>query len=716
MPVKPIRTMGRLATVVAAAGASLAFVAVLIVPAVRPFSAAASLGSSPATKFKPLATRSIVYARDGSILAALHADENRELATLDQVPAVVVHAVIDAEDRRFYQHGGVDMSSIFRAMVINAEAGHVAQGGSTITQQLVKNELLTSRRDVGRKVREAALAVRLEGELKKDTILERYLNTVYFGEGAYGVRAAAEKFFGKDLPDLQAGEAALLAGMIRDPLGYNPFLHPEVARSRRRYVLHQMAAEGHLSTAEAERFDLDPLPAAPSELQNEPKDYFVEEVKRRLLQDPRVGSSYQQRYHQLFRGGLRIYTSLDPAMQDAAKRAVDQNLPQSPFTAALVSMDPKNGEVRALVGGPNFEQAKFNLATQGARQAGSAFKAVTLAAALENGRSPLDTVDGSAPCSFMKKGWLKPWVVNNYEPGEGGVVSLTDATVHSLNCAYANLVLDLGPEKVVDMAHRLGVQRKLDAFPSITLGTEEVSPLEMATVFATLADDGVKHDPIFVTRVEDHDGHVLFEDRSKGDEAVKPEVARAETSVLQEVIRRGTGRKAAIDRPAAGKTGTAEDWHDAWFCGFTPQLATAVWMGSPAGQVSMYNVGGIRVVGGSYPSQIWSAFMREALSGAPTVDFAKPDMRDWGSAFIGENAPLLPTGLAPPPEEDTGLASSTTLPPVLITPGPPAALPVPVRPTAPPLHDQPNYQPNYQPYYGANDPAARRRERNDDYG
>jgi penicillin-binding protein 1A len=697
------RRLLRLGGVSASAGAALALSVLLAIPAMRPLASAVDLGRPVSSRFKPLSTRSIVYARDGAVLAVLHADEDRELVQrLDQVPKSLIDAVIDTEDRRFYQHNGVDMSSVARAMIINAQEGSLSQGGSTITQQLVKNEILTSRRDVGRKMKEAALAIRLEGELSKNEILKRYLNTIYFGEGAYGVRTAAERFFGKNsVGELTPPESALLAGLIRDPSGYNPFVHPDSARARRSYVLRQMVAMKHLDPKDAERYDVEPLPTAPQQVQPEVKDYFVEEVKRRLLQDVRVGSTYQQRYHQLFRGGLRIHTTLDSRMQEAAKNAVESNLPESPFTAALVAMDPENGEVRALVGGPNFEKAKFNLATQGARQPGSSFKTITLAAALAAGKSPNDSVDATAPCSFKKPGWLEPWTVNNYESGEGGVVSLTDAIVHSLNCAFANVVLDIGPQKVVDMAHELGVRadRKLQPYPSITLGAQEVTPLEMATVMSTFAADGVRHDPVFVTKVQTPGGHTLLENHADGKRAVEAEVVRTETSMLRQVITRGTGTKAAIGRPAAGKTGTAENWHDAWFCGYTPQLATAVWMGHPAGQIPMYNVGGVRVVGGTYPAQIWSSFMKKALEGVPVKDFPAPDTSKWGSNFIGEMA----TTTTLPPEIDplTGLPVGT-LPTVPTVPG---------LPGSPPYYGQPG-----QPGQPGTPRSAAQREQDDNAG
>jgi penicillin-binding protein 1A len=671
-----VRTLVRFTVIILVAGIALAAGLGLLAPNLRALAAAGSTPSSLVSDLRPLAARSVVYARDGSVLAVLHAEEDRDPAVLAEMPEPLVHAIVDTEDRSFYRHAGFDLRATMRALLVNARSGDVEQGGSTITQQLVKNSLLTPERSLDRKVREAVLAVRLESELGKADILERYLNTVYFGDGAYGVRAGAERFFGKELRDVTVDEAALLAAQIANPERYDPFTHSDAARARRRRVLEHMVTEGHLARADAERYAEMPLPDAPSNPLPKPDSYFVEEVKRRLLRDTRLGDTYQDRYQRVFRGGLRIHTTLDPRMQRLAESAVEAILPKSPFTAAVVAMDPTSGDVRALVGGPNFEKAKYNLVTQGQRQPGSAFKMVTLAAALENGYSVNDRVNGQSPCTFKLGKGIEPWKVDNYEGSHGGVVKLREATYRSLNCAYARLVQALGPEKVVEMARRLGVKSRLDPVLSITLGAEEVTPLDMATVVSTLADDGVHHDPVFVRRIETGDGHVLFRERRDGTRAVSVEVARTETDVLQDVVRKGTGTRAGIGRAAAGKTGTSQEWRDAWFCGYTPQLAAVVWMGSPLGQVSMRGVGGVNVAGGTYPARIWSQFMRAALAGDVARSFIAPESSAWPKASTisekGRGKPI--TGVRP-----TTTTGPGTLPTVPFGPLPP--LPTTTRPT-----------------------------------
>lgn len=609
-------------------------------------------GPPVADMLRAVALRSVVYARDGSVLANLHAEEDRTPARLEELPDVLLHAVVDVEDRSFFHHPGVDPRAVVRALVANVRAGRIVQGGSTITQQLVRNRLVGSERDLERKLREAALALRLEHELDKRAILERYINTVYFGHGAYGVRAAAERFYGKAVSELDGAEAALLAGLIADPARSSPFTHPEVAWDRRASALGRMVDAGHLHRAAAVRLAVRPLPAAPHDLYP-PDDHFVEEVKRGLLRDRRLGDTYQERYQAVFRGGLSIHTTLDPALQAAATEAVARILPPSPYTAALVALDAGSGEVRALVGGPNFEQAQYNLVTQGVRQPGSAFKAITMAAALEAGYSPLDRVNASRRCSFWMPKLRQYWHVRNYDGSRSGVTTLHDALVRSLNCGFARLVLAVGTDRVIDMANRLGVTRPLPRYAPITLGAGSVSPLEMATVFATFAAEGVRHDPVFVRRVEGPDGRTLFEEASPGRPVLDPEVARTLTSVLADVVRKGTGRRADIGRPAAGKTGTSEEWRDAWFCGYTPQLAAVVWMGSPEGEIPMRDVEGRPVVGGRYPAMIWADFMRQALKDAPVVGFTPPDPTRWPRPGVVRTSGRV----APRPPKQTGVTA-----------------------------------------------------------
>jgi penicillin-binding protein 1A len=474
--------------------------------------------------------------------------------------------------------------------------------------------------------------------MSKKQILERYLNTVYFGNGAYGLQAAAERYFNTDVGHLTLGQGALLASLIRDPVGDDPFRHPAAAKARRDLVVDRMRSLGHLSDDQVAQLKSEALPQPPPESPAQASDYFSEHVKQLLLADPRLGATLQERTYALFKGGLSIHTTLDPNDQRVAEQAVADNLPDSggQFNAALVSLDPTTGAVRALVGGPDFAQSKFNLATDGpGRQPGSSFKAFTLMAALEQGFSPRDTILGTAPCAIPNPGGTPdPWTPSNVEGEEGGVLSLTDATVHSINCAYARLIKLIGPDKVVDVAHRMGVTNPLSPHLSLTLGSEGVTPLQMASAYGTLAADGVHHAPYFVDSVEDRNGKVLFKNTPKGDRAVSSDNARIETQVLQQVVQRGTGTAAAVPGwDAAGKTGTTDDYTNAWFVGFTPTLTTAVWMGSPDGDVPMRNVGGIRVFGGTYPAQIWHAYMTAALAGQPVAGFPAPDSYPDGSQY-----------------------------------------------------------------------------------
>jgi len=637
---------------------------------------------SVAERLSILPERSVVFAADGSELEKLGSQNRASVSDLDQIPRVVIDAVIAIEDRTFWENAGIDLRAAARALMANLDSGEVEQGGSTITQQLVKNRILTPERDIGRKIREANYAYRLNLELSKEEILLAYLNTVYFGENAYGVQAAAERIAGKPLDQLNAADAALLAGLIARPAATNPYDSPEVAIERRNEVLDAMVDEEYLTKAEADLARQAPLVPSiyrpPAELR--PDNYFVEEVQRRLLADERLGATAEEREQKVLQGGLRIHTTLDPRLQELAQSAVDTILPPSEFTASLVAMDPATGQVKAIVGGPNFELAQYNLATQGARQPGSTFKVITLATALENGYSPEDLVDGSAGCSFKISG------SEDWAPGGtgAGTMTLRAATENSINCAYARLMIGLGPQKAVDVAHQMGIEREIPVVPSITLGTAEASPLEMANVVATVAADGVHHDPVFVTKVEAPDGTVLFENQPAGDQAIKQETARTLIDVLKGVLDRGTGTAAKLDRAAFAKTGSTDDNADAWFVGGTPQLVASVWMGSPVARVPMTNVGGVEVFGGTYPARIWKQFMATALQDVAATEFSAPNGWLWPPpATVGELGRLDPR-LFPPRRNPT----AAPLPPAPVEPPPPGPVeappPVPVETTPPP--------------------------------
>ncbi len=625
------------------------------------------------------AVRSVVRARDGSVLAVLHGEENRSVVNLDQVPAHTIRAVLDVEDARFYDHGGVDLRSTVRALVTNVSAGGVVQGGSTVTQQLVKNALLTPDRQVGRKVKEAVLAWRLEQHLSKDQILERYLNTVYFGNSAYGIQAAAETYFNKNSNALTVGESAFLAGVIRNPIGYDPIAFPETARERRDQAVDRMLAERHVTPAEAVEIKTTALPTKISIPVPQPNDHFVEAVKQRLLEDRRLGETPQERYNAVFRGGLDIYTTLDPKLLQLAKEKVSTILPDSDgkFSAAVATIEPATGAVRALVGGADFNASEVNLALgrEGGgtgRQPGSSFKPFVLLAALEDGFGPSDAVDGTSPCTIKIPGH-KTWEPNNYEGEGGGVMTITDATAQSVNCAYARMAQEVGLDRIASVARRMGITSPLDPLvPSMSLGSREVSPLEMASAYGTLAADGIHHKPHFVEKVLDRYGKVVFTERDRGTRAVTVQNARVAVHVLKSVVQRGTGTRAALsNREVFGKTGTSENHENAWFVGGTPHLVSAVWMGDPKANTPMLNVGGIRVAGGTYPARIWNAFMGAALQDQPTAKFALPDFD------------LIPSGksiLGADMSSTTSPSSSSTVVPPITMP----TIPNFPRPTFPP--------------------------------
>jgi penicillin-binding protein 1A len=546
---------------------------------------------------------------------------------LRDVAPVLVHAVVDTEDASFWDHGGVEPRAILRATAHNVLSRRTREGGSTITQQLVKNTLLTRDRNVQRKLKELVLADRVERRIGKRAVLERYLNTVYFGNGAYGVQAAAETYFGRSAHDVDLPQAALLAGLIQSPNRYDPLHDPDAARGRRSTVLDRLVDRHHVHQASATEADHAALPTKVNHPPR-PDGYFTAAVTRELLDDERLGDTVAERSRKIYRGGLRIRTTVDPGLERLAQDVVRRGVPGGHhLTGALVAIDVPTGGVRALVGGTDFDQMQYDAAAAGAgRQPGSAFKAFTLVAALEAGQRSDAPVDGTSPCPIPNPGGTPdPWTPGNYDGDTAGVLSLQDATAHSVNCAYARLAAGLGSERIIDVARRLGVTAPLASVPSLTLGTSPVPPLQMAGAYATLAADGTAHPAHLVDRVEGPDGAAIVDGPPAGRHAVDPEIARRATSVLTHVLTDGTGRRAALgDRPAAGKTGTAQGYQDAWFVGYTPELAAAVWMGDPGGEVPMRGIEGIDVVGGSFPASMWHEFMATALAGVAPAPFPAP--------------------------------------------------------------------------------------------
>jgi penicillin-binding protein 1A len=626
---------------------------------------------------------SFVYASNGQLITRLHAGEDRVVVRARRIPDVVRNAVIAIEDQRFYDHSGLDLRAVLRAAYIDATRGQVVEGGSTITQQLVKQAYLSDETTLNRKVKEAYLAWQMEQRFTKEQILTKYLNTVYFGNGAYGIMAAARTYFDKEPLDLTLEEAALLAGLIAAPVTYDPVTRDGRARNRRNRVLTRMLELGMIDDGRYQQ-----AARSPVELEMNEDDgrhylapYFVDYVKEWFLSNPRFGETQQDRYDLLFEGGLRIVTTLDPRMQAAAERAVDSVLlyPTDPY-AALTAIDPRNGYVRAMVGGRDYWNtkdrfARINLATGGStgRQAGSAFKPFALVAALESGLTRNTTLNGSSASILLQDGTY--WRPRNAEGGGYGTISLDSATRNSVNIAYANLLAEMGggnpyvgAERTVEAAVRMGIRccprttepnTPLAPVPSAVLGVNEVSPLEMASGFGTLAFGGMHVQPTPVISITTRDGELLYprgrNARPHPQQAVDPAIAQEAVDILKGTVTSGTGTAANIGRPQFGKTGTAQNASDAWFIGAVPQLVTAVWVGFPQGQIPMC-CGNVRisiVYGGTWPALIWRAFMVAATARMPVRDFPVAPEVDYVTLRVDVTRGCLANEYTPPQVIDT---------------------------------------------------------------
>lgn len=654
----PPRRLLRLFVILVLGGIGIGICLAALVPGVEKIAA----GSQYSGKVGPLLARqceicgepTLVYDKNGDYLDTLGTLDRRPVE-LSAVPKPLINAVLATEDQTFYDNVGVDLQSMVRAFLENLDKGGLEQGGSTITQQLIKNRVFNHpKRDLDRKIKEAALAIRLNEEWSKNHILEEYLNTVYFGEGSYGVKAAAERYFNNTpLDQIDLSQAALLAGLIKNPEGDNPFVPANADRAiaRRAQVLNQMAKAHYITTQEAKVASVQPLPTIEPPAEFRPDNYYTAEVRDLLTGDAKfgLGATKAERTNKLNRGGLRVYTAYDPRTELLAQAAIDTTIPETAFKASIAAMDPSNGDVKAIVAGPHitFTESQYNLATMPApagRQPGSTFKAIVLATALENGYSVKDSVDGTSPCTLKIDGLkFDPKRRTQNAEGHGGVQSLRSATENSVNCAYFRLGAAVGLDKVVEMATRLGVTHKINpANYSLSIGSSDnVSPLDMATVFSTFAADGVLHRPVFIKRVEDTSGHVLFEDKGEGVRVLDPQIARTVTDVLRGVITDGTGTRARLaDHVAAGKTGTTDSEINAWFVGYTPQLVAAVWMGDPlSNQNPMRRVGKYGpIYGGTWPALMWQNFMSFALAGQPDEPFIPPDPKLWPSGkYVSEN-------------------------------------------------------------------------------
>jgi penicillin-binding protein 1A len=596
---------------------------------------------------RPLAQTSFLYASDGSLITSLHAAEDRVVLTADQMTPDIREAAVAIEDRRFYEHHGVDPEAILRAAVNDVRSGQVVEGGSTITQQLVKNLDTGDDQTLGRKIDEALLAWQLERRLSKQEILTRYLNTVYFGEGAYGIQAAAETYIGVDASSLTLAESAMLAGLITAPNHFDPYIRPTSAIGRRNVVLRLMREQGDVSSRAYERAIHEHLTLRHDRTETRyAYPYFVDYFKRWFLTNPVFGKTYDDRYRLLFTGGLRITTTLDPSVQAAAQDAVSSALPYgSDPDAAVTVLDPRTGFVRAMVGGrqadywANDAAGRVNLATGAGgsgRQTGSAFKAFALVTALEQGISPDTTFVAPSSIDIPLPGG-GTWHVTNAEGNGYGTMSLRSATVYSVNTVYAQLIERLTPQAVVETAQRMGMRccpkvssprTPLLPYLSAVLGSNEANTLEMASAYGTLATGGRHVDPVPAVTVTDANGKILWQADPRPQQVVSPDVTAAADGILQDAVLYGTGTAANIGRPQIGKTGTDDNHDNAWFIGSVPQLTAAVWVGFHQGQIPMEPPRTrITVFGGTFPAQIWRLLMLRATASLPAEQFPTPEVR-----------------------------------------------------------------------------------------
>jgi membrane peptidoglycan carboxypeptidase len=650
--VASVRKLGVYVVTIFVAGAILATAMIVAVPAVATVVRSGDGEHEPLdlAKIQEYAVRSEVFAADGMPISVLHAEENREEVPLSEIPDKVKQSIIAIEDAEFYNHGGVNVRALGRAFLENVQAGEVTQGGSTITQQLVKNVYLTSKQDFDRKTKEAMLALRLEQQMSKDEILEAYLNTVYFGAGAYGVEAAAETYWGMHVEQLGWAESAMLAAIIANPLAYDPTLFPEEARVQRRLALDRLLELGLIDQAEHDASDIWLLPTTRCTVSSGPRpetcglvqqptaeNYIADAVVKQLKDtvahpeyDEVLGSSEDERLSAIYGGGLRIRTTIDPVLQEASQRSHDTTLGEARsadaarqgIVHASVSVESSTGAIRAVVGGPPWSRDtnQINFALDGdGRPTGSTFKTFVLLTALEQGNIPSDSVSGTG-CWANPKGTPNPYCVD----GRSG--SLSSVTSASSNGAFVRLGQTVGLNNVVSIAERLGVDEALNPESiSMPLGPYNITPLEMASAYSAIPNGGVRQEPYLVESIEDRFGNVLWTHEATPTRAFTSTTACYAAEILEQNVIGGTGRNARLSGyPAAGKTGTTDGNTDVWFVGFTPQITTAVWMGIPTGLVRMRGfVGSGEQFGGLWPATFWHNLNQDYL------DQVEPEMPDF---------------------------------------------------------------------------------------
>jgi penicillin-binding protein 1A len=566
---------------------------------------------------------SVLLASDGTRLGTLGASGARLPVSLQKIGPVLRKAIVDTEDSRFYENNGIDYIGILRALKTDVSSGQFSEGASTIEQQLVRNLYLSPQQTLGRKIKEACLAVQLDRKWSKNRILTAYLNDIYFGRQAYGIEAAATTYFGVHAKNLSLEQAALLAGLPQAPSAYDPITRPGAALERRAEVLQAMLRAGDISPSRYKTALHSPLGLHPRAGPGQGGQTYLSDFITSQLVDEYGAARVRA-------GGLRVYTTLNAKAQTQATHAILGTLDRKQDPAgSVVSIDPKTGQIRAMAVAQHGEKIAYDIAADGQRQAGSTFKMFVLTQAVQRQINPWTTKYLSAPFVGPNN-----WKVHTFENTYSGRIPITQATLLSDNTVFARLTLDVGPKPVADLAEQMGIGSKLNPVPSIVLGVNAVSPLDLATAYATLADGGVLHQPTILSKVVFPGGNTEGASKPRGKRIVDSKVAAVVTKILEANVRSGTGTAAALTgRPAAGKTGTTDRFTDAWFAGFVPQLATVTWVGDPKKERPLRNVHGIAgVTGGTLPAEIWHTYMTATLQGEPVEQFddpGSPSFKPW---------------------------------------------------------------------------------------
>ncbi|MDR0800602.1 MAG: PBP1A family penicillin-binding protein [Endomicrobium sp.] len=600
-----------------------------------------------------------IYDKDNNLIAELFT-ERRIFIPINEIPVNLQNAFIAIEDNNFFKHWGISVKGIIRAFSRILLKMKIAEGGSTITQQLAKTIFLTREKTLIRKIKEVFLTIQLEKNYSKHEILQLYINQIYFGSGAYGVQAAARIYFNKNAQDLNLAECATLAAIPKSPNYYNPFKNAKASLARRNLVLSRMRELGYITKEQEKEALATALPAKENALKENMEHYFSEFL--RIILEPKYGTNV------LFKGGLSIYTTIDMQAQIAAEKAIEEALSNFDknksrvfekakqesvkVQGALIAIDPKNGAIRAMVGGRNFKESQFNRAIQAKRQPGSSFKPFVYLAAIEAGFTPATTLNDE-PMVFVRKGnsWdlvsrdittletiaetvsekdlintNKIWAPINYSKKYRGPVTLRTALALSINVCAVETIMHITPAKVIQIARNLGITTPLaNSFP-LALGSSDVTLQEMVSAFATFASGGIKTTPYIITKVTDRDGKILEQNIPQQKEVLSPQDCFIITNMLKGVVEKGSGWHAKnLRRPCAGKTGTTNDSSDVWFIGYTPQLAAGVWIGYDDRSISL----GEKVTGGTIACPVWTQFMKETLDGKPVLDFSQPENIEW---------------------------------------------------------------------------------------